>query len=94
MNKQKIIHVRDEKRGAITFMTSIEEFNELHIGVAFCSPKDSFNKAKGRLIAAGRLEKNAQITKFTGDSYSDVTRIWSEMPKPRRWKSVSNPFKI
>lgn len=32
------------------------------VGVAYSSPKDQFNKAKGRQIALGRIEKNSLLS--------------------------------
>jgi hypothetical protein len=36
--------------------------DEVEVGVAFCSPKDQFNKARGRNIARGRLEQAGNQT--------------------------------
>ena len=38
--------------------------NKIRIGLAFCSPKDKFNKRIGREIAKGRLERNKHITVY------------------------------
>ncbi len=44
-----------------------EDTDQLHtVSFAFCSPKDSFNKALGRKIASGRLEKNAYSISHRG----------------------------
>lgn len=42
-------------KGRATLAIQVEGDN-LEIGVAFCSPKDQFSKAKGRMIAEGRLK--------------------------------------
>jgi hypothetical protein len=35
------------------------EIKTISVAFAFCSPKDSFCKARGRAIAEGRLQKNS-----------------------------------
>lgn len=36
------------------------EARQVNYAVAYCSPKDNFSRERGRLIAAGRLEKARQ----------------------------------
>jgi hypothetical protein len=44
--------------GFVTAAISIDDFDMIHVGLAFCSPRDQFSRAKGRRIATGRLVKN------------------------------------
>jgi len=53
-------HLRSEK-GNVTVAMEFDD-DVAVIGVAFCSPKDRFNRAKGRLIAGGRCEKASILT--------------------------------
>lgn len=47
---------------------AVEVFPELRVagvGVAWCSPKDQFNRKKGRMIAEGRLQRG-------GNAYYEI----------------------
>ncbi len=67
MGDEKIyyVHMRTAKRGAVTFALREDGEKEMgavrvyRLGWAFCSPRDQFAQAKGRLIAVGRLRKRA-----------------------------------
>src|ERR1700687_2633301 len=43
-------------KGKVTLAAKFFDSNWVEVGVAFCSPKDQFNRKKGRLIATGRRE--------------------------------------
>lgn len=57
--------------GIVTCATSLNG-NKVHVGFAFCSPKDTFKKDMGRRIAAGRLVSNPVILTFSGHSGDDI----------------------
>jgi hypothetical protein len=47
-------HYRTEKHGCVSVAFQSED-GVAEIGVSWCSPKDKFNRKKGRIIAEGRL---------------------------------------
>lgn len=55
----------DGHRGGVTvaYYTSADKPG---VGLAFCSPKDVYNKKLGRTIASGRLEINADTSESEG----------------------------
>jgi len=96
----KFYHIRrDGKKGKaghsgiLTVATKIEDGN-VKIGLAFCSPHDNFEKAKGRMIAIGQMDSRPLFTKFTGNSANDLVRLWTsqelwDMMRIKDGKSVS-----
>jgi hypothetical protein len=44
--------------GFVTAAIHVDTHDLIYVGLAFCSPRDQFSRAKGRRIAEGRLEKN------------------------------------
>lgn len=71
------------------------EQSEVYFGLAYCSPKDQFRKAKGRLIAEGRMLKhcnyplvvptNTSLTEkfdmvLLNQLMSDCLPQWAEVP--------------
>jgi hypothetical protein len=79
--KTRFVHFRDfEYRGGATVAYEISgdrESNQRHIqyGVAFCSPKDGFNKSFGRKLAENRLncDRTCRTLDITLDSQSDIS---------------------
>lgn len=61
--------------GRVTLaILSNEEVGRATVGVAFCSPKDRFVRAKGRLIAKGRAQASAHLSynfSMVNNSYID-----------------------
>ncbi len=49
------------------------------IGIAYCSPKDNFTKARGRQIAEGRAIKSGIEYAWKGHSADDIVEYWNEM---------------
>lgn len=52
----KFRHIRTAKHGAVTLAYECVD-GKCYYGAAFCSPRDMFSRAKGRLIARNRLMK-------------------------------------
>ena len=52
-----------ENGGVITAAAVRDEQGYQHLGLAFCSPKDQFTKARARQISLGRANKNPIIVK-------------------------------
>lgn len=47
----------NKHNGVITIITDKQpKSNQIGVAIALCSPKDTFSKAKGRMISKGRLE--------------------------------------
>jgi len=79
-NRVKIYYIKNPKNGVITAATQVMDDGSLHVGVAYCSPKDRFVKARGRKIAIGRLLTDSDYhyqTDFTGHSSEDFLRIFN-----------------
>ena len=81
-NRIKIYYIgkSNPENGTITAATQVMDNGSLHIGVAYCSPKDKFVKALGRKIALGRLMNICEYhyeTHFTGHSSEDFLRIFN-----------------
>lgn len=53
--------------GALTFAFRSQDDGTVLASVAFCSPKDSFKKARGRQIAEGRFIANSHTFSFHRD---------------------------
>ena len=54
---------QEKHRGVVTLAyTHDAKTNDVQIGAAFCSPKDQFSKAYGRMIAQRRLGSRACLT--------------------------------
>lgn len=53
--RTQVIYVRMDEPGGITVAFKEDAPSQYRVGLAFCSPKDNFNKAKGREIATRRL---------------------------------------
>lgn len=47
-----------DPRGGITTCELVEDGEVIARGIAYCSPKDNFNKSIGRAIAEGRARKS------------------------------------
>lgn len=60
MNQPFYLHSQPSKDGRVTVAAVINE-GKMQFGVSKCSPRDSFNKPKGRLIATGRANKNPNM---------------------------------
>ena len=61
MNNQPFyLHSAPSKDGRVTVAAVINN-GMMQFGVAKCSPRDAFNKPKGRLIAEGRAHKNPNM---------------------------------
>lgn len=82
-------HYRTEKHGCVSVaFQSIDGVAE--IGVSWCSPKDKFNRKKGRIIAGGRLKRKRPngfyyTRAYPGESVPSQ-RIYDmliELPVPR-----------
>ena len=52
-----------ENGGVITAAAVRDEQGYQHLGLAFCSPKDQFTKARARQISLGRANKNPILVK-------------------------------
>ena len=52
-----------ENGGVITAAAIRDEQCYQHLGLAFCSPKDQFTKARARQISLGRANKNPILVK-------------------------------
>jgi hypothetical protein len=50
----RFVHIRDDNPGTTAFRV-LDDGLTVEMGFAYCSRDDNFNKAKGRLIAEGRL---------------------------------------
>jgi len=82
-------HYRTEENGCATVAFRSED-GLAELGVAWCSPEDPFNRAKGRLIAAGRVETKRDNGHYhsmphTGDVQLRPTifAMLDSMKKPR-----------
>ena len=75
-DKVKFAHMKIDlgtnKSGYITVAYQEDEETATY-GAAFCSPTDQFNKAKGRMIAQGRLLSRKRINIV--DQVEDITTI-------------------
>jgi hypothetical protein len=72
MNTVKFTYLRDVATGRVITLArrwANEAHTVMEYGTAVCNPKDHFNKARGRTIATGRLEKNSWNVKV-GDQRS------------------------
>lgn len=59
---------KSNKSGVITIASEIDNTTgKKHFGIAFCSPKDIFNKKLARKIAIGRLNKHTSKFHMTGN---------------------------
>jgi hypothetical protein len=62
--------------GVITAFTSREPLNpegrKVIMGFSLCSPKDSFQKQFGRLVASGRAVKKPIFATHSGSTLTDV----------------------
>jgi len=68
-----IKHYRTEKHGSVSIAyKSVDGLSE--IGISWCSPKDKFNRKKGRLIAEGRLEKKRTNGHYYAQAYPEDLR--------------------
>lgn len=92
MDKIKFLHFRRQdgvngisNLGGVTVAYQRINAYEIKIAYAYCHPKDNFNKAIGRVKAAGRLNSrhNSMILHYT----SDLAYIEDE-------KKVLYPFKL
>lgn len=63
-------------RGRATLAMEVShDHSEVLVGVAFCSPNDQFRRDKGRMIAAGRLERGAQAIVDGDDGPAAFVRV-------------------
>lgn len=95
MNKYtRFYHLRLENGGAITGVALRDiETGIIKVGLSFCSPKDIFNKAKGRKIAMGRATKCPMIEVGTNSNKAiknvlvDITKneLCRELNGVPRW---------
>lgn len=62
MEKVRFMHICTEENGAVTlaYQRRGEDDDLWLFGAAFCAPTDTFNRALGRTIARGRLEKRVE----------------------------------
>jgi hypothetical protein len=63
-------HYRTEKHGCVSVAFQSED-GVAEIGVSWCSPKDRFNRKKGRTIAEGRLESKRPNGYYFSRAYSE-----------------------
>lgn len=61
-------------KGRVTLSIRVTDGN-VKVGMAFCSPKDQFNKERGRNIALARRDAVRQISKFT-ESKQTYTKVF------------------
>lgn len=54
-----------------TVVTVTDKMNNIFVGVAQCSPRDTYNKTLGREIAAGRLIKT--MKQFSDGTLNDIS---------------------
>jgi hypothetical protein len=96
-NNVKFFHLsalmQDGQVHRITFATVIvPETQDVLVGAAFCSPKDTFTRKMGRQIALGRAIKNGKKfgdEKFTGCTASNLVNVWNKLNKPQIWKNLT-----
>jgi len=65
-------HYRTEKHGCVSVAFQSAD-GRAEMGVAWCSPKDKFNRKKGRLIAEGRLERKRANGFYYSRAHPDST---------------------
>jgi hypothetical protein len=61
-------HYRTEKHGCVSVAFQSTD-GVAEIGVSWCSPKDKFNRKKGRLIAEGRLIRKRPNGQYYSRAY-------------------------
>jgi len=61
-NKTEFMHL-DLDEGKVTFAFKVRG-NLTHVGAAWCSPTDQFNRKLGRAIAEGRLDADKCLWKL------------------------------
>jgi hypothetical protein len=96
INRIKVFHVGNKgfrHSGIITVATQVMDDGSLYMGIAYCSPRDTFDKSKGRKIAMGRLQKGGAFhyhTKFTGNSCFDFKKVFND-GKDDEGKAIVKP---
>jgi len=64
-------------------LAGIVKDNNLHIGHSVCSEKDSFSKKKGRIIAAGRAQKNPiMVVEIETDAVAKFREVFKAFIEP------------
>lgn len=90
------------RKGRATVCVIVEEDGTRSFGASFCSPKDSFNRVKGRMVAEARARmRGHRMGGFDGESVDkrpeeqgiDFLNTLMDLGHAPQWaKEVVNPF--
>lgn len=76
-------------RITVAKMDSEEDPNLREVAITFCSPKDKFNKVKGKIISVGRLLKgNKKVTMHKAENVREVIVATAQMKKIQWMKGI------